>query len=455
MSQVFILESLNILYDNMENRKIDLIREAVYRVWERGLPEAKERKKSLETRTDLVNDVVGVRRSGKTYMMFLSMKGLMKSVDRRRVVYINFEDRRLLPLDEGYFDAIVEFIHSEELLKLGKLYLFLDEVQRIQGWEKYIRSIYDEFKGQIKIFVSGSSRSLLSKEYAKLLTGRHITTVVFPLSFEEFLDFKGLDVGKKYLTEEDRARIKRLLGEYLEFGGFPEVVLSQEKERILEQLFHDIITRDVLERISLRKPGVIEEIAHYICSNIASLISFSKFSRMLRSRGIKISVPTLENYFGYLRDAYLFFDAPIFAYSVKDQLQYPRKLYCVDNGFVNVVGFKLGKDMGRLYENVAAVELFRWASEKPGRGIYYWKDKAGREVDFAVKEGTKVSQLIQVCYDISGPDVKEREVRSLLRAMEEFRLREGTVVTSDFEGEETGNGKKIVFKPLWKWLMKR
>ncbi len=439
----------------MKNSKIDLITEAIHRVWERGLPEAKERERSLETETNLVNDIVGVRRSGKTYLMFLTMRKLMETVDRRRVIYINFEDRRLLPLDEGYFDGIIEFIYSEELFKLGKLYLFLDEVQRIEGWEKYVRSIHDEFKGRMKIFVSGSSRSLLSKEYAKLLTGRHITTVVFPLGFREFSNFKGFDTKKEYFAEGDRARIGKLLDEYMKFGGFPEVVLSQEKELILEQLFHDIITRDVLERISLRKPKVMEEIAYFICSNVANLISFSKFSRMLGSRGIKISVPTLENYFGYLREAFLFFDVPVFAYSVKDQLQYPRKIYCVDNGIANVVGFKLGKNLGKLYENAAAVELLRWASEKPARGIYYWKDRSGREVDFVMKEGPKIKQLIQVCHDISGPDVKEREVKSLLKAMEEFKLKRGVVLTGDLEDEEIVGGRKVVFKPLWKWLLKR
>jgi len=437
----------------MKNSKIDLITEAIHRFWERGLPEAKERERSLDTGTNLVNDIVGVRRSGKTYLMFLTMKELMKKVDRRRIIYVNFEDRRLLPVDEGYFDGIIEFIYSEELFKLGKLYLFLDEVQRIGGWEKYVRSIHDEFKGRMKIFVSGSSQSLLSREYAKLLTGRHITTVVFPLSFGEFSNFKGFDTQKEYFTEEDRARIRKLLREYMEFGGFPEVVLSREKEPILEQLFHDIITRDVLERISLRKPKVMEEIAYFICSNVAGLISFSKFSRMLGSRGIKISVPTLENYFGYLREAFLFFDVPIFAYSVKDQLQYPRKIYCVDNGIANVVGFRLGRNLGKLYENAAAVELFRWASEKPGRGVYYWKDRGGREVDFVVKEGPKIRQLVQVCRDISGPDVKEREVRSLLRAMEEFGLREGLVLTEDLEGEEKIGGRRIVYRPLWRWLL--
>lgn len=439
----------------MKNPKIDLIKETIYRFWERGTPEAKDREKYLETKTDLVNDIAGVRRAGKTYMMFLAMKDLMKSADRRRTIYINFEDRRLLPLDEGYFDAIIEFIYSEELLKLGKLYLFLDEVQRVDGWEKYVRSIYDEFKGRVKIFVSGSSQSLLSREYAKLLTGRHITTVVFPLSFEEFLSFKGFDAGKRYFTEGDRARIGKLLDEYLEFGGFPEVVLSQEKERILEQLFHDVITRDVLERISLRKPKVMEDIAYYLCSNVASLTSFSKFSRMLESRGVKISVPTLENYFGYLRDSFMFFDASIFSYSVKDQLQYPRKIYCVDNGLVNVVGFKLSRNWGKLYENAAAIELFRWAFEKSGRGLYYWKDRGGWEVDFVVKEGPRVKQLIQVCYDISDPDVKKREVKSLLKGMGEFKLKRGLVVTRDLEGKETAGGKTIIFKPLWRWLLEK
>ncbi|MEM3401851.1 MAG: ATP-binding protein [Candidatus Hadarchaeales archaeon] len=438
----------------MENRKIDLIREVVYRVWEKGLPKLKKRDRSLETETSLVNDIVGVRRSGKTSMMFLTMGELSKRFGPRKTVYINFEDRRLLPLDESYFNAIVSFIHSEKLLEDGKVYLFLDEVQHINGWEKYVRSIYDEFKNKIKIFVSGSSQSLLSKEYAELLTGRHITTVVFPLSFSEFLVFKGFD-RKEYYTEEERAVLGKLLEEYLEFGGFPEVVQSREKEQILEQLFYDIITRDVLGRVSLKKPKVMEDIAYYICSNIANPISFSRFSRMLGSRGIKISVPTLENYFRYLQQAFLFFDVPIFSYSVKNQLQYPRKIYCVDNGLANVVGFRMAKNLGKLCENAVAIELLRWAFEKPARKIFYWRDRSKREVDFVLKEGADVVGLIQVCLDLSDPDVKKREMKPLLKAMEEFRLKRGVVLTGDLEGSETMGSRTIEFKPLWKWLLEK
>lgn len=435
-----------------QNHKIDLIKDVVHEFWEHGAPQAKGREISLDLKTDLINDVVGVRRSGKTYLMFLTMADLMKSLERKRIIYLNLEDRRLPP-DGWVLNALVEFIQAEGLLGMGKVYLFLDEVQRIEGWERYLRSIQDEFKGRIKIFVSGSSRSLLGREYARLLTGRHLTTVVFPLSFEEFLSFKGFDTGKEHFTGADRARIGMLLEEYLRFGGFPEVVLSGEKERLLGQLLHDILVHDVLERVSLKKSRILEEVAYFLCGNAASLISFSKLCRFLGSMGVRISVPTLQAYFGYLRDAFLLFDLPIFSYSAKDQLQYPRKVYCIDTGLVHVAG-RMG-EMSRLFENAVAVELLRRTSGVPAACLHYWKDRTGREVDFVVREGGKVKELIQACYSVSSVEVKEREVGALVKAAEEFELEGGKVITLEFEGEETRRGKLIEFVPLWKWPLKK
>lgn len=416
--------------------------------WGRKLPEVKERRIKLSMEKNFINDIVGPRRAGKTYLMFLTLKNLTKRIDKEATIYINFENRKLLPLKERYFNDIIEFIYAENLFEKHKtIYLFLDEVQRIRGWERYVRSIYDEFKDNIKIFVSGSSANLLSKDYSKLLTGRHITTLVTPLSFKEFLLFKGIEI--KTQTEKEEAYVKKYFKEYLQTGGFPDVVIGKEKEDILSQLFTDIISRDVLPRADIRKEDVAEEFSYYLASNVSNLLSFNKMKKYFTSRGIKISVPTLTNYFWHLKNAFLFFDSLIFSYKVKDQMQYPRKIYCIDNGIANIAGFKMSENLGQIYENTVATELLR-----RGFKLYYWKNKQNEEVDFVVKEGIKVKQLIQVCSDIDAIETKQRGTKALVEAIKEFRLKKGLILTSDVEGEEVLDGKTIVYIPLWKWLLK-
>jgi len=430
----------------MDEEIIQVIRE----YWEKGLPQQlHEREIELPLEKNFINDIVGPRRAGKTYLMFLTIKKLREKLDKEATIYINFENRKLMPLKDSYFNDLIKFIYAEELFeKYETVYLFLDEVQRINGWEKYIRSIYDEFKEKIKIFVSGSSANLLSKEYSKLLTGRHLTTQVLPLSFREFLQFQGIEVGNKIQTERAEVKVKKQLTKYLQTGGFPDVVLGEEKEMILSQLFTDIVSRDVLSRTSIRKENIVEEFSYYLASNVSNLLSFNKMRDYFASRGIKVSVPTLLNYFWHLKNAFLFFDSLIFSYTIKDQMQYPRKIYCVDNGIANISGFKTSENLGKLYENTVAIELLR-----KGFDLYYWKTKQHEEVDFVIKQGTQVTQLIQVCYDMETMDVKQREVKALNKAMETFRIKEGLIITDKIAGEQEFDGMKIVYKPLWEWLM--
>ena len=430
----------------MDEEIIQVIRE----YWEKGLPQQlHEREIELPLEKNFINDIVGPRRAGKTYLMFLTIKKLREKLDKEATIYINFENRKLMPLKDSYFNDLIKFIYAEELFeKYETVYLFLDEVQRINGWEKYIRSIYDEFKEKIKIFVSGSSANLLSKEYSKLLTGRHLTTQVLPLSFREFLQFQGIEVGNKIQTERAEVKVKKQLTKYLQTGGFPDVVLGEEKEMILSQLFTDIVSRDVLSRTSIRKENIVEEFSYYLASNVSNLLSFNKMRDYFASRGIKVSVPTLLNYFWHLKNAFLFFDSLIFSYTIKDQMQYPRKIYCVDNGIANISGFKTSENLGKLYENTVAIELLR-----KGFDLYYWKTKQHEEVDFVIKQGTQVTQLIQVCYEMETMDVKQREVKALNKAMETFRIKEGLIITDKIAGEQEFDGMKIVYKPLWEWLM--
>lgn len=434
-----------------------MIKDIIYNYWDSELPKVVERKAEVNTTTALINDIVGIRRSGKTYLMLGKILEIIKKTNKKATIYINFENRKLLPLTPDYFNKVISFIYQEKLLeKYKKVYLFFDEIQRIQGWEKFIRSIYDEFKGKIKIFISGSSTNLLSKEYGKLLTGRHLTIGVFPLSFKEFLKFKNFEIN--ILSEKKIAQIEKIFDEYLQFGGFPEVVLEKtkkNKENILNQLFGDILARDILGRSETRKEQIIEEFAYFLSSNVTNLLSFNKMADYFKSRGIKISVPTLENYFYIMKSAFLFFDFSIFSYKVKDQLQYPRKIYCIDNGLVNLVGFKFSQNLGKLYENMVAVELWRRFFNKPTIKVFYWKNRRGWEVDFVVKNKLKVEQLIQVCFRIENKDIEKRELKILTEASRELKCNNLLVITQDIEGERKIDDKKIKLLPLWKWLLKR
>jgi len=432
-----------------------MIKEIIYNYWDSELPEVIKRDIKPELNTDLIIDIVGVRRSGKTYLMFGIIKKITKKTDKKATLYINFENRKLLPLTPNYFNQVIDFIYQEKLLdKYKKIYLFFDEIQRIKDWERFIRSIYDEFKGKIKIFISGSSANLLSKEYGKLLSGRHLTIPVFPLTFKEFLRFKNFEI--KILSEKRIAQIKKLLEEYLKFGGFPEVVLQKtkkKKEALLNQLFIDILSRDILGRAETRKAQIIEEFSYFLCSNVSNLLSFRKMANYFNSRGIKISVPTLENYFYLTKNAFLFFEMLIFSYKVKDQLQYPRKIYCIDNGLVNLIGFKFSQNLGKIYENTVAIELLRKSFSQPTLKVFYWKNPQNQEVDFVIKKKLKITQLIQVCYNLEDYQTKQRELKSLYKASQELNCNNLLVITWDYEGKEKFKDKTIKFIPLWKWLL--
>ncbi|MDI6826389.1 MAG: ATP-binding protein [Candidatus Aenigmarchaeota archaeon] len=429
----------------MKNHK-ERLRIAIEEYWRKSLPPMKEREINISTEGDFIVDIIGPRRAGKTFLMFLTIQNLLKKMEKKQTIYINFESRKLLPLVPEYFNDLIEIIYEEDLLK-NKVYIFLDEIQRMKEWEKYLRSIYDEFKGKIKIFISGSTSKLTKSKLSYLLSGRHTTTSLLPLSFREFLMFKDFKFGK-VIIEEEKAKIEKYLKEYLEFGGFPEVVINENKEQYLDNLFLDIIRRDVAPKV--KNVGILEEFAYFLCTNSAKLTSFSNLKRLFGARGIKISVPTIENYFYLLKDVFLFFDSLVFSYKIKDQLQHPKKIFCIDTGFVNYFGFKFSEDLGRMIENLVAVELVR-RYKKPE--IFYWKDYQQNEVDFVLKEGLNVKQLIQVTYASAKDEIEKREIKALVKASNELKCKDLLAITWDCEDEIKVKKKTVKLRPLWKWLL--
>ena len=397
---------------------------------------------------DFALAVVGIRRAGKTYLAKqLLKKKIDEGVKKEQTLYINFEDPSLGPYLNVESLTLLYDSYRYFLNKNERAYVILDEIHNVENWEKWVRIMLEK-KENAKFIITGSSSKLSKAELSTLLTGRMVTIPVFPLGFSSFLKFKGY-VMKKH---ESYSSLSFLLNEYLEYGGFPLVVLAEEDKKTvyLKELFDDIITKDIISRYKLRETDV-RKLAVILINNFSSLISVTKLSNLLQTIArTKLSPTTINDYLHYFEDSFLFFFVPIFSYKVKDAMQYPRKAYCVDVGLANAISLKFSENLGRLYENIVGVELIKRFGRE---NIFYWKGAGDREVDFVIKKGMNVDRLVQVCYDIDDEKVKMRELEALVKASDEFGCDNLYVITCEFEGKEKINKKSINFIPLWRWLM--
>lgn len=419
--------------------------------WRKEIETGRDRYFYLNKPISFLNDnqvvvITGPRRAGKSFLLRQLAKNLIgENISKNDILIVNFEDPGFTELNLKLLDTVYE-TYREFLKPIAKPYIFLDEVQEIEHWEKWVRMMHELNKA--RIVISGSNAKLLSKELATLLTGRHLDLIVFPLSFKEYLNFHQIPTENELDLISRRIEIKALFHSYLEFGSFPEVVLSQQKKDILLHYFEDILNKDLIRRFKIRKQEKLKSLAKFYLTNISSLTTFSSIEKYLQ-----MSADTIEKFSGYFEQAYFIFFLKRFSYKLKEQEKSPRKVYAMDTGLANVIGFRFTQNYGRLAENVVFLELKRRQAANPDLEIYYWKDQYHREVDFVIKEQFKVRQLIQVCWRFSEPKTKEREIKNLLKAMEEFKLKEGRILTEDDEGEETIKGKKIIYQPLWKWLL--
>jgi len=432
-------------------RKDEILRILVdWNYWGNYRDESVERGRYIEKLNHLLKTgeiivIKGVRRSGKSTLMlqFIRKSGL----DEKNTLVVNFEDPRFRNPNLELLDRIYE-VYQEELQPDEGHYVILDEVQEVEGWEKFARFLHEAKK--VQVFITGSSSKLLSEEYSTLLAGRHVDIEIFPLCFTEFLEFKGVSIRSRIEMIKFRHRIRKLLDEYLEFGGFPKVVLIEEekgKKELLNNYFRDILIKDVQRRFKVRETVKLEELAKYYLTNISTLQSFNRARKWL-----DLSLDTVERYSKYFAIARLLFFVPKFSFSLKEQILNPKKVYCMDPGLRNIVSFKFSEDRGRIAENVVFLNLL-FRNRNSDREIYYWRDKRGREVDFVLKRGLKIERLIQVTYVSSEEEVDIREKKALLKASEELNCEDMQVITRDYEAEEDFKGKKIKFIPLWKWLV--
>lgn len=385
--------------------------------------------------------LTGVRRSGKSTLILQLIEELIeKGVKPQNTLYVNFEEPNFSDdLNARFlgkiFDAYLEFFDPKE-----KVYLFLDEVQLVKGWERFVAAIYDR-KANVKIFVTGSSAKLLKSEISTLLSGRYVSETIYPLSFGEFLDFKKVIRQPAYSPLIKNPKLYNYLREYVEFGGFPKIVIEKEKygkKILLVEYFNSILERDILLRHKIKNEKDIKEIANFSLANVSSKISTYKLEK-----DFGISNPNARRYFEYFEEAFLLQFVPFFSYSVKKQIYNPQKVFSIDTGLRNAVSFNFSEDIGKLLENIVLIDFLR-KKKMP----YYWEGKA--EVDFVLRRGHKVSELVNVCYLLNNKSL-EREIKSLEEGMSEFKNAKAKIIY--WEGKPVKH-KKIEFVNILDFLLR-
>lgn len=377
--------------------------------------------------------IAGIRRSGKSTLLCQIMDALGK-----KAYYFNFEDERMINFEVSDFNRLYEAFVE---LQGERNAFFFDEIQNVAGWERFVRRMHDD---GFKFFITGSNASLLSRELGTKLTGRHIPATLYPFSFREYLDFRGVSWKKDDLFyTKKRAGLKKHFNQYLQEGGMPEYLKYKAPEQ-LKKVYDDILYRDIIVRYDLKESKSLRELALYFVSNIAAPVSYNKLKSFLQLG----SINTVKSYLDYLENSFLFFSVKRYAHSLKQQAVSPKKIYCIDGGLANHIAFAFSENKGKFLENLVFLELLR-----RGKEIYYYKTKNDFEVDFAVKEGKTIKELIQVSWNLKNADAREREVRALFEAMKELRLKKAMILTDD--SEETINlGINVInVIPAYKWLL--
>ncbi|PNV78549.1 MAG: hypothetical protein C0200_00510, partial [Thermoproteota archaeon] len=361
----------------------------------------------------LVKVTTGVRRSGKSFSTYLML--------RDNFGYANFDEQILLNSSpDEILSALIE-LYGREMDTI-----FLDEVQNLQGWELFVNKLN---RSGYNVLITGSNAKLLSRELATHLTGRHLQLEIYPFSFREYL--KSINFSEEVETSRGMSLIKHELKSYIEKGGFPEVVVGGESPRIyLRQLYRDIVEKDIIMRYNIAYRTTFREIALTLMSNFGKYVTYNSIKRQF---GLK-SDHTAKNYLSYLNESYLIFFINKFSFKPKEVERSPKKVYCIDPGMIKAVTMR--EDLGGMMENLVAVELLRrrsyWSRDVE---IYYWKDYQQHEVDFVIKEGPEIKQLIQVTYASSRDEVERRELSSLIRASELLGCKNPLVITWDYEDE--------------------
>ena len=381
--------------------------------------------------------LLGPRRAGKTYFMFWISRDLMrKGWPRESIVYMNFEDVRLVSLKPGDFSTFLKAVNELSHPHKGRVVLLLDEVQNLQEWGRWVRTLLD--RRRYYVILTGSSSKLRASEISTELRGRYIDRLVLPFSFREFLRARGFEA--KYLGAPERmGELLSQMRDYVTKGGLPEVVLKPELAKDIVRTYKQtIMYRDVVERHKIRDVSSFETFLELVEESFGKYLSVSRLSNYFKSLGIAKSKKTLVNYLKFLEECFYVIPVRRFAFSRRASIQQPRKIYPVDTAYFRRI------ELGSMMESVVAVELMR-----RGADFFYYKD-IEYEVDFVIEQPR---ELVQVTYASSFDEIDRREIRALLKARDALGKGKLKVITWDLEDSVEKEGIKIELIPLWKWLL--
>ncbi len=381
--------------------------------------------------TNLVKTILGPRRAGKTTLGLLLLK-------KTNFYYVNFDDEVLSTVKRDDLGTLLELLNE---LFGKRSYLFLDEIQNIDSWELFVNRLQ---RLEYNILLSGSNSKLLSKELSSHLGGRTLTLEILPFSFKEFLSTKHITAMKE--TDEEIGRIKNQLQEYLQWGGYPEIIMEifdpDLRKKYLNELFETIIFRDITQRFNIKYTAELVTLATIIMNQFSTRTSLTKVSRDL-----EISTHTIKKYISYLEEAYLIISSKKFSYKPREMESSYRKYYCVDIGLLNAKKTTLTKDFGKNLENIVAIELKRRNID-----LYYYMVDNKFEVDFVIGDSTAITEVIQVVDD--EQEIPRREIKTGILACKKLHCRTLTIITWNTEEKRYEGDITIHCIPLWKWLTK-
>jgi len=392
---------------------------------------------------------VGMRRTGKTFLLHQIMQDLMDNgAEKGRLIYLNFEDDRLAGMAAEQLRLIID-VHSELFPReaVGRRFVFLDEIQAVPGWESFVRRIVDT--EDVQICLTGSSSRMFRDGIAASLRGRALTVEVTPFSFAEYLDHLGLSVPA-LPSSPLIGMLKSRFRDYLAGGGFPETIGLDESLRImiLQEYVSVAIHRDLVERHQIRNPESLKALVRFLLDNAAKLFSVHKAYNLFKSQGRAISKDSMYQFIEYIRDAFLLFPVEMYSASKNQRMANPKKMYAADPGLITAFSWKFSRDPGTLLENAVYCELRRRYA-----AIHYYKTAAGKEVDFYCTSPNGQGNLFQVSFDIENESTLQRETSALLEAMEELNIGEATLITIDEDRDISGGRGRVHIVPAYAWFL--
>ena len=381
---------------------------------------------------------VGIRRTGKSYMMYQQIRHLQENgIPLSQIVYVNFEDERLLEMSADDLNVILE-IGLEMAGVDNRPYLFLDEIQIVEHWEKFARRLADQ---QYRVYITGSNAKMLSAEIATTLGGRYIVQNVYPFSFSEFLKASKIEIGPTWYYK-NRTEIVRTFSDYFSYGGLPELMLIEtiEKRQWLSNLFNKIFFGDLITRYSIRNDLAMKVLIRKLAESVKQPSSFNRLTNIVSTTGAKVSTDTIIDYLNFLQATWLFFSLENYASKLVEKIS-NRKYYFIDNGLLNLF---LIDPVTSLLENIVAISLKKKYEEE----LYFYQQNI--EVDFYIPTA---KLAVQVSYSLKEESTRKRETDALLKIAETQAVETLLVITYDEEETIQKNGMEIKVIPIWKWLL--